>query len=202
MGELKKHFEVERKYRLSKAEYEQLPKTLKELGFSHEKEVVEHDTFLPVEKKGDMLRIRDEKEGSTTTHILTRKTWIEANGERERSEREEEISAFLRDTILDVVERAAQNPLRKLSKKRAFFTSVSEGHAVTATLDYVEEIGQYSGPYMEIEFLLDSTDDLPIFRNRIKALAQTLLQDEREYVKTSYQEMLARSIEEQDREKI
>jgi predicted adenylyl cyclase CyaB len=193
----KNHFEIERKYRLSKSEYDELPKTLKHLGFSHKKEVVENDTFLPVEKKGDMLRIRDEKEGQITTHILTRKTWVETKGERERSEQEEEVSSFVRNTILEVVERANEKSLRHLSKKRTFFAAVDDGEAVTVTLDYVDQIGQYSGPYMEVEFLVHNQEDVPRFRDKIKQLAKTLLQEERDYVQTSYQEMLALFLEKQ-----
>lgn len=193
MNESKKHFEIERKYRLTEDEYKALPGRLQEAQFKPDRSVIERDTFFPVEKKGDMLRIRDEECDGSTTHSFTRKTWVETAGAKERSEHEEELSPFIRECILEIVQRIRpEPPLRRLSKQRSLYEKEqSNGAKVVVTLDYLKELGEHSGPYMEIELIIVNEKDIPSARETIQELATMLLHDERDYVRMSYQDMLA-----------
>jgi predicted adenylyl cyclase CyaB len=187
----KKHFEIERKYRLSEEEYADLPTRLAKSSFKTGRKIVENDTFFPVAKKGDMMRIRDEEFEGSTTHILTQKTWIETGGSKERSEREEEISEFVRESIFEIAARMSSTPLKKLSKQRALFEKEqSAGAKVVVTLDYVRELGENSGPYMEIELIIENEADVQSARDKIQELASKLLNDSRDYVHMSYQDMV------------
>ena len=193
MSDGNKHFEIERKYRLSEEEFEGLPARLKEAAFTPLRTVIERDTFFPVEKEGDMLRLRDEDLDGVVTHSFTRKTWIETAGAKERSESEEPISTFVRECLLEIVQRINPKPLRKLSKQRSLFEKEQSGGAkVTVTLDYLKELGEYSGPYMEIELIIKNEQDVQSARDKIQELATMLLHDKRDYVHMSYQAMLAK----------
>jgi predicted adenylyl cyclase CyaB len=189
----KNHFEIERKYRLSEKEFTEMPERLHAAGFRASKQVVENDTFFPVEKKGDMLRLRDEICGDKTTHTLTRKTWVETAGQKERSETEDEISEFVREFMLEVVQRVHPQPLRRLRKDRSFHEregGALPGEAVTVTLDYLHNLGDNSGPYMEIELIIDNESGVQHARDEIQKIAAQLLHEERDYVRMSYQDML------------
>ena len=192
LSESKKHFEIERKFRLSEEEYGQLPARLSEAYFTPGRTVIEKDTFFPVEKQGDMLRLRDEQSSDLTRHIFTRKTWVETAGAKERSESEEEVSPFLREFILAVVRQVHPEPLRTLKKKRSFFEkSQSAGAQVVVTLDYVDGLGIRSGPYMEIELIIEHEQDVQSARDKIQELALRLLHEQRDDERMSYQDMLA-----------
>ncbi|HEY9757336.1 MAG TPA: CYTH domain-containing protein [Oculatellaceae cyanobacterium] len=189
----KKHFEIERKFRLTETEFAEMPERLHAAGFHASKTVVENDTFFPVEKKGDMLRLRDETCDETTIHTLTRKTWVETAGQKERSESEEEISEFIREFMLEVVQRVHSQPLRRLRKDRSLYKKEGpalQGEQVTVTLDYLKELGEYSGPYMEIELIVDNDSGVQRARDYIQKIAAQLLHEERDYVRMSYQDML------------
>jgi predicted adenylyl cyclase CyaB len=187
----KKHFEIERKYRLSEEEYSDLPTRLTQASFHAARQIVENDTFFPVQKKGDMMRIRDEEFEGSTTHILTQKTWVETAGNKERSEREEEISEFVRECIFEIAARMSSKPLKKLSKERALFEKEQPSRAkVVVTLDYVRDLGENSGPYMEIELIVENEADVQSARDKIQELAKILLKDSRDYVHKSYQDMV------------
>ncbi|HEY9683494.1 MAG TPA: CYTH domain-containing protein [Oculatellaceae cyanobacterium] len=189
----KKHFEIERKFRLTETEFSEMPERLRAAGFQASKTVVENDTFFPVEKKGDMLRLRDETFDETTTHTLTRKTWVETAGQKERSESEEEISEFIREFMLEVVQRVHSQSLRRLRKERSFYKKEGgalPGEQAIVTLDYLRELGEHSGPYMEIELIVENDSGVQHARDEIQKIATQLLHEERDYVRMSYQDML------------
>lgn len=191
MSGSKKHFEIERKYRLSEEEYAELPVRLQQASFEVGRKLIENDTFFPVAKKGDMMRIRDEHCEGATTHILTQKTWVETAGSKERSEREEEITDFVRESIFEIANRMSNRGLKKLSKERALFEKEqNDGAKIVVTLDYVRELGTNSGPYMEIELIIENESDVQSARDRIKEVAVSLLNDTRDYVHMSYQDMV------------
>jgi predicted adenylyl cyclase CyaB len=185
-------YEVERKYRLSKQEYDEMPARLKErLHFDWVSDVIEADTFLPAEKPGDMIRIRDEQGVQSTHYFLTQKTWVEVMNGKERREQEDDISQGVRDCMIAVTERLNAKPLKRLSKNRTFYQRVlPEGTKVTIVLDEVANLGANSGNYMEIEFLVTSDNDVASARLKISEMAKTLLDEDREPWPKSYKQML------------
>jgi predicted adenylyl cyclase CyaB len=185
-------YEVERKYRLSRQEYAEMPTRLKErLQFEWLRDVVEADTFLPAEKPGDMIRIRDEKGDQATQYFLTQKTWVEVMNGKERREQEDDITSGVRDCMIAVTERLNAQPLKRLSKKRSFYQRIlPEGHKVTIVLDEVANLGANSGNYMEIEILVTADEDVSSARQKIAELAKILLDEDREPWAKSYKQML------------
>ncbi len=188
-------YEVERKFRLSNQEYDEMRTRLTErLQFEWVGDLTEADTFIPVEKPGDMIRIRDEHGDRTIRHFLTQKTWVEVANGKERREQEDDLPTSVRDCVMAVVERLNAKPLKKLSKKRTFYKGdLPNGFKVTVALDAVTDIGQYSGNYMEIEILITDDADVAAARLKINELAKTLLDEEREPWAMSYQQMLNES---------
>jgi len=191
----KAHLEVERKFALSDLEARNLPVQLSHLGFQHTDLVFMTDTFLPVTVEGDMMRIRDETINEITDCILTRKSWVEIDGERERKESEEGVDQMTRGCLLELGERLNGGPLLSFTKERDFYTCLSDPQFknVVVTIDSVKGLGQYSGFYMEIELLVPVGGDVQSARQRINQIATTVLGKERDCVQLSYQDMLKRA---------
>jgi adenylate cyclase class IV len=186
-----RNFEVERKFSVSADEHAGMPDRLLSLGFRHAGQVYMIDTFLPTDVEGDMCRVREESENDRTRYLLTHKTWVEIDGQRERDEEEEAISRLVKETLLDVGKRAAS--LLSFSKERELFTRAEGDRKVTVSLDVVEGLGEYSGTYMEIELLVSRKSDVAAARESIQQLAAELLGEERPLVQLSYMEMLKRT---------
>lgn len=191
----KSHFEVERKFRISKEEFQALRARLLTNGFQLTGQVFMTDTFLPVLAEGDMMRIRVETMNDHTKYILTRKKWVNVADGREREEIEEEINDLARGCLLELGERISAS-LLSFSKDRDLYSRLAadEHHKIVVSLDTAEGLGEYSGHYMEIELLVPAGGDVQSARQQIAQLAATLLGDERENVPLSYQEMLRRSL--------
>jgi predicted adenylyl cyclase CyaB len=189
------HFEIERKFRLSNEEYELIQDRLKEMCFVLMRSVIERDIFFPVEKQGDMLRLREQECEGTITYFLTRKTWIDAGGEKERSETECEISEFVSQFILAAAHGLNPKELRNLTKERSFFENKIDKHRkVTVALDNVRGLEKRSGPYVEIELIIEHEEDVQSARDEIASLAKSLLREERASERLSYQDMLVEAL--------
>lgn len=186
----KENFEVERKFPISMTERQKLPAKLRTMGFSHAGQVFMHDHFLPTEVEGDMCRVRDETMDDRTKHLFTKKTWVQIAGSKERKEREETISTMLREVLLDFGRRMTGKDLPEFKKERDMYTRVDAGRVVTVALDLVEGLGQFDGPYMEIELLISNEADVPGARESIYRLVEEILAESREETKHSYMEML------------
>lgn len=191
----KTHLEVERKFQISKEEFRALPARLLALGFQATGQVFMTDTFLPVSKEGDMMRLRVETMNDITKQILTRKKWVEIRGEREREEEEKVTSELAAGCLLELGERLAGSPLPSFSKDRDLYSRLAEDehHKIVVSLDTAEGLGDYSGHYMEVELLVPVDGDVTAARLQITSLASSLLGEERAFVQMSYQDMLKRS---------
>ncbi len=191
----KTHLEIERKFAISKEEFRALPARLLSAGFQLTGQVFMTDTFLPVITEGDMMRIRVETMNDRTKHILTRKTWVEVGGDREREETEKETNELAAGCLLELGERLSGGPLPSFSKDRDLYSRLAEDdhHQIVVSLDTADGLGDYSGHYMEIELLVPVNGNVQAARQQIASLASSLLGEEREFVKLSYQEMLKRS---------
>ena len=101
----------------SKEEFRALPARLLALGFQATGQVFMTDTFLPVSKEGDMMRLRVETMNDITKQILTRKKWVEIRGEREREEEEKVTSELAAGCLLELGERLAGSPVAFLQQR-------------------------------------------------------------------------------------
>jgi len=187
------NFEVERKYSISRAEYKALGDKLLSIKFRYVGQAYMKDTFVPVPVDGDMCRVREETMNDRTKYLLTQKTWVQVDNERERKEDEEQITERVAQLMLDLGQRLAGAKLLSFSKDRDFYTRYdAEGRKVTISLDLVEGLGEYSGPYMEIEILVARKCHVNAARTSIEQLVQEVLGETRP-VADSYMEMLKRS---------
>jgi len=184
------HFEVERKYRMSQAEFEDMPKRLRSLGFTRKSLAHIVDTFLPAEKDGDMIRLRDETVDELTTTVITLKQWVEVDGEQERKERESDpIDGVTRDCLMNVGQRLAKSELMSFSKDRTTYSGYRDKRTVTVALDNVYGLGEYSGTYLEVELIVERQEDVAQARAYVESFAAELLGEKRETA-MSYMEML------------
>ncbi|MGH7485449.1 MAG: CYTH domain-containing protein [Terriglobales bacterium] len=188
-----KNFEVERKYSTTSAERDNLPGKLLSMGFRCAGQAYMKDVFVPAETEGDMIRVREETMNDRTKILLTLKTWEQVEGGRERREDEEEVSSLVRNTLLEVGTRLAGGKLLTFSKERDLYTRTQDGRKVTVSLDTVEGLGEYSGLYMEIEFLVQRKCDVKAAREAIQVLVTELLGEGRQQVEMSYMDMLKRA---------
>ena len=186
-------YEIERKFSISDAEYERLPARLKSLGFTRAGAGSMTDTFLPAEKEGDMMRIREEHLDGKTTILLTMKKWVEVAGERERKEEETTLDSVSRAALLSLGGRLAGSDLLSYTKRRNMFGGSRSGFEVTVALDFADGLGEYSGPYLEVEVLVEQSGDVASARKLVVALATEILEREPTDVAMSYMEMLKRS---------
>lgn len=187
------HFEVEDKYPLRQNEFDSLPELLRRIGFRLASRVTMTDTFLPAEAKGEMIRIRDEvslDDGRSVT-ILTLKRWVEVTGgERVRKETESEgLDSTVRSCILALGRRLSDGDLPSFSKERTTYSAKRDGYNVNVALDIVEGLGEYSGPYLEIEIIVNAEEEVARARTFIEGFVVELLGEMRER-SISYQEML------------
>jgi predicted adenylyl cyclase CyaB len=188
-----RNFEVERKYSITAKEHADLPGKLRSLGFRHANDVHMTDTFIPTVVDGDMCRIREEREDSRSSYVLTRKTWVHIDGQKEREEHEEKLTDLTRKTLLELGERLSNRPLLSFSKERTHYIRKEPDGQIIVALDLVEGLGEYSGDYMEVEILVKKEADVATAREAIREVALDLLGEEREPVQMSYQEMLKRT---------
>ncbi|MBZ0185141.1 MAG: CYTH domain-containing protein [Candidatus Obscuribacterales bacterium] len=184
-------FEVERKYRLSEKEMSDLPERLLAAGFGRATEVEITDTFIPAEVESDMIRIRDivDRDGKST--VLTMKTWVEVEGGREREERESEpFDELTRSCFLALGRRLAGCDLLSFFKRRTEYRRREGRLLVTVALDQVEGLGEFSGPYLEVEVIANRQEIVVEARSLIEAVVRELLADASREAAPSYMEML------------
>ena len=191
-----KHFEVERKYRISPDEFANLPIKLSERGFSFVEKVSMTDTFLPATGEGSILRLRRESAGCEVRNILTRKEWVYlAGGEKERQEQEERVGELVSQVLVSLGKAASNEPLLSYGKDRFLYQGVLDGYKIIVSLDCVEGLAEYSGNYMEVEILVAGDEGVESARNLVFKFAQELLGDSRDFEPLSYKAMLERALQ-------
>lgn len=186
-------FEVEDKHPLRQNEFDSLPEHLRRIGFRLASRVTMTDTFLPAEAKGEMIRVRDEvslDDGRSVT-ILTLKRWVEVTGgERVRKETESEgLDSTVRSCLLALGRRLSDGDLPSFSKQRTTYSARRDGYNVNVALDVVEGLGEYSGPYLEVEVIVKTEEEVAPARAFVEGFVVELLGEKRER-SISYQEML------------
>jgi adenylate cyclase class IV len=194
--ETKSYLEVERKFRLTKEESDCLPDKLSTLSFTAAGQVTMTDSFLPTQNAGDMMRVRKELEDEKLARtVLTLKSWVvTADGGKERKETEREITGTLAGLLLVAGRWLKGSELLSFSKHRRLFEGCLSGLEAVVSLDSVDNLGVYSGCYLEVEILVPVGADVTPARQQIAEFVSSLLGEAREPVKLSYMEMLKRSI--------
>ncbi len=194
--EVQSHLEVERKFRLSQDEFARLPERLEGLSFTSAGLVEMTDTFLPTQNAGDMMRIRRESQDDQPARtVLTVKSWIVTeDGGKERKETEREIGDSLAGLLLASGRWLKGSELLGFSKRRRLFEGRLAGLEAVVSLDSVDNLGTFSGVYLEVEILVPVGADVGPARNQIADFVSMLLGEAREPVSLSYMEMLKRSI--------
>lgn len=187
-------FEIERKYRLSLAEYNTLQSLLAERGFVHACKYSLTDTFLPAKNKGELIRVRDQKGSDGTSSVLTLKSWVQVTGQREREEREvDPLDRLSRSVLIIFGRRVADQALLSYTKERQEFRANRDGLSVTAALDYTDQLGEFSGYYLEFEVIAHDSNDVERARAAISKLVAEFLGSEERPTAPSYKDMLERS---------
>jgi predicted adenylyl cyclase CyaB len=184
------HMEVERKFAISKTDYDRLPEKLKAFGYSFDSTCQMTDKFLPTEKPGDMRRIRIETTNGLIRRMLTLKTWVEIGGSRERQETEEELGEQASATLVDIAQQLIKTDLPSFSKERTEYKNQIGGRDIKVALDTVQGLGHYDGFYMEVEVIVPVGDDVGSARQQIEAIATKLLGENNKNVAKSYMDML------------
>lgn len=185
----KTHLEVERKFHLTGEEFLVLPERLLARHYQLDGTATMSDTFLPSAVEGDMVRLRVETMNGKTTRLITLKTWVMVGGDRERKEEEGEVGAIALAAIVFLGWLLSGFRLLGFSKTRQLY-SQANGLAVVVSLDTVNGLGEHSGHYMEIEVLVPIGQDVQPARERIREIVRHLLDEDREFVKLSYMDML------------
>lgn len=184
------HLEVERKFHLFDDEQLRVPDALEARGFVATGRLTMTDTFLPAPKDGDMIRIRVESDGAITRRILTMKDWVVVAGEKERREKEREVSLPV-SLLLRIAGRLLSGTrLLAFSKTRELYEKTFDSMSVVVSVDQVSGLGSHSGWYLELEVIVPLSGNVTEARDAIAKLVVELLGEERVFVKQSYQDML------------
>lgn len=187
-------FEIERKYRLSLSEFNKLQSLLEERGFKRACKFSLTDTFLPAKNKGELIRVRDQKGSDGACSVLTLKSWVQVAGQREREEREvDPLDRLSRSVLLILGRRAANATLLSYTKEREEFRAERDGLSVTAALDHTDQLGEFSGYYLEFEVIAHDSKDVERARATIAKLVAEFLGSEERPQAASYKDMLERS---------
>ncbi len=187
-------FEIERKYRLTLVEHNTLPGLLVERGFTRVHKFSLTDTFLPAPTKGELIRVRDQKSEAARSSVLTLKSWVSVAGQREREEREvDPLDSLSRSILLLLGRRAAGSSLLSYTKQREEFQATRDGLTVTAALDWTDELGEFSGYYLEFEVIAHDEKHVERARATIAKLVAEFLGSEERPTAPSYKDMLERS---------
>src|SRR5579883_1787277 len=118
----KAHLEVERKFQLTGAQAGELPAKLAGMNFLPAGEVVMTDTFLPANKEGDMVRVRQEVHNGASQTLLTLKSWVKTpDGGKERKESERAIGAIAKWCLMHSARNSGKGALPSFSKSRQLF---------------------------------------------------------------------------------
>jgi predicted adenylyl cyclase CyaB len=190
----KAHFEVERKFALTKPEVDEIPVRLKALGFTYIGTAAMTDTFLPTFVDGEMMRVRFEQIGSEPLRtLLTYKQWVKTATGKERKESEREVGSTV-GALWRLVGRAIiRQPLLSFSKNRQLFDGKLGDADAVVSIDDVSGLGNFSGSYMEVEVLVPLDGDVVAYRDRIFAIVKEILLEARPDVQRSYMDMLKES---------
>lgn len=155
-------FEVEGKWPIMPTEWDQLPQRLAAIGFKPGRELSQIDTFLPVNKPGDIRRIRCEQvlsQSTAATIVLTEKSKVEVAGVKTRRETETSLTAEQQEELLAAARAQTNLEPPVLTKMRYEYLGKWAGKPVTVCLDRVH-IGGQTRCFLEVELLVQWQDEV------------------------------------------
>jgi adenylate cyclase class IV len=184
------HLEIERKYSLLKVSLASIIDHLKDERFYFAGSLKTTDWFIPSPLKGEMMRLRRESKDGVDTFVLTIKKWIgTVDDGRERHEIEKAIKPKTFFALLLLGKFVTAFRLPTFKKNRDLYTGELEGKRATVAIDEAMGLGEFSGPYMEIEVLAPKNSPSKTIQAAIARLVARIA-PEADEVKRSYQEML------------
>lgn len=182
--------EVERKFRITEPEKICLQQKLLGNSFNYIGSALLRDWFLPTANADEMIRVRQEKQDTKNKYILTCKSWVYLTEGKERKETECELSSWSKNLLLWTGRWVKRAQLDSFDKKRKMYGKSLEDREIIVSLDQLDELGEFSGNYVEIEILVPINADVQFARTAILQLAADLLGDNRESIQYSYLDML------------
>jgi len=190
----KGHLEIERKFSLLKVSTQGVIERLKDEHFYFSGSLSSTDWFVPSPVRGELQRLRREYKDGVESYILTVKHWeATADDGRERHERERQIRPITFYILLYLGKFATSFRLPTFRKSRDLYSGELEGKKATAAIDEATGLGEYSGPYLEIEVLAPRRSPSKAVQAAILRLASRIAPEAVE-VQHSYQEMLEASL--------
>jgi predicted adenylyl cyclase CyaB len=189
-GKASNHLEVERKFFLGDRSTDEIEARIAKENFAFWCQSEMTDWFLPTHLEREVMRIRREKIGTAVANTLTVKAWVNtAAGTREREETERPIGPILTAVLLIVGRFLQGKTLVTLRKARAVHRGVLDGRNAVISLDDARDLGRFSGSYLEVEVLADSTENTKEIEQSILAVAERVTNGAK-LVKESYRELL------------
>lgn len=197
------HLEVEKKFRISAAEFESLVAKITKLGFRLDTVGVITDTLLAHTSKVTHRVRRCQIVSENPSRVIFEETRKTRNSNGGKLEEERTIDPDEADLLVSMAIQSQCDLLPSYSKRRCEYV---KGHklpwrwrllfryGVKVVLDRAEGLGRYSGHYVEIECLVPLKDKqkVPRIGKRILKFAQVLLGDARK-PHISYARMLLAS---------
>lgn len=188
------HLEIERKFSLLSVSVPAVIQRLKEEHFYFAGSVKSTDWFIPTTVKGEMLRLRQEFGDGVDSFILTVKHWVQtSDNSREREERECKTKPLVFFLLLYLGKTLSGFRVHTFMKHRDIYLGELDGNNAVVAIDDATGLGDYSGPYLEIEVLAPRGSASKTVQNAIVRLA-ALIAPEASEVRHSYQEMLELSL--------
>ena len=190
----KGHLEIERKFSLLRVSVQGVIERLKDEHFYFAGSVKSTDWFIPSPVRGEMLRLRREYKDGVESYMLTVKHWITTvDDSRERHERERQIRPITFFILLYLGKFVTAFKLPTFRKSRDLYSGELEGKKAVAAIDEATGLGEFSGPYLEIEVLAPKRATSKAVQTAILKLAFKIAPEATE-VQHSYQELLQRSL--------
>lgn len=174
--EAQKLLEIERKYRLANQQKAKIESYLQANGFKPASKYKLTDTLLPVTSDGHNLRLRVQtsEDNEKESCLLTFKEMIESgNGKVERLEQEEEIGPVAKHALLYLAKQVCESPL-SYTKQRSEYKGQFKGSTISIVFDQVDDLGRFSGLYMEVEVMVSSIDLAKSANNLLDSFVQQL----------------------------
>lgn len=156
-----KVIEVERKYRLSDDQFADLLAGLESTYyFGDRSEVRQHDIYLPPRSDSESLRLRAETRNGAVRYYLIVQSDVKSTGGGEKSQISTEIDSLVFESLHDLGRRLSADELPEINKQRHLFHGEREGWLMRVCLDKLEDLGDYSGHYLELETLCSDTQEV------------------------------------------
>jgi len=185
-----KVIEVERKYKLGADKFADLLAGLESTYyFGDRAELAQHDFYLPARSESEYLRLRVETKNGEVRYYLICQADLNAGNGGEKSQITSEIDALVFESLRDMAARLSTEKLPEIKKERHLFHGERDGWLMRVCLDKLEECGEYSGHYLELETLCSTASEVPGAVDVVTGLAREIVGDDGKPLELSYLDM-------------